>query len=81
MNWKEALEVAYIFTGLPAAYCVWETEKDYLFFMVPEDTPTDTPIEIGVTLTAVAKRTGQAYLYNIFAHQEEFANATIIHSA
>lgn len=81
MSWRNALNKAYEFTGLPAAYCVWETLKDYLFLMVPEDTPLNAKIEIGATLIAVSKSSNQAYPYVLFDHREEFTNAKLIYSA
>lgn len=75
---RNALNAAANFTGMPAAYAIWETDEDFLFFMVPEDTPTNQCLNMGATLTAVSKGTGKAYFYDIFDHGEEFSKAKCI---
>lgn len=72
---NEALNLAYHATGLPIAYAAWETSERYLFFMIPEDIPTNQKLDMGSTLIAVSKSNDDVSIYDIFDHSEEFSNA------
>lgn len=59
MTIEEAVDKAYLFSGLPKLAHAWESDELWLLLMVPLDTDPNDPIDIGSTVIGVNKKTGE----------------------
>ena len=62
MSIEEAVDKAYLFSGLPKLAQAWQTDKLWLLAMVTLDMEIskDDPLDIGSTVIGVDKETGEA---------------------
>lgn len=78
MSYDECVLTAIKTNGPSKVHTAWDFGKFFLFSMAPLTWQKGEPYDTGTIFTAVDKRTGRVYDYDITSDLDSFLNAEVV---